>query len=188
MELKGTGARVMSKTAWARPTMVYDYLKKKIESIPSVLKNLSLPANFNIDAELNKIEKELSNSKKSYNFNIDTNDAFATEKNFITFIENIYNIDDIKSTNLESILNIIILESILMQVKYNGVDIDKFKKQFIETIIDKCPPVENNKANYNNLNKAIFLMQFYAYYTIEKFNKLIVFAKDTKNKGKFTAD
>ncbi len=49
MELKGTGARVMSKTAWARPTMVYDYLKKKIESIPSVLKNLSLPANFNID-------------------------------------------------------------------------------------------------------------------------------------------
>ena len=186
MELKGTGARVMSKTAWARPTMVYDYLKKKIESIPSVLKSSSLPANFNIDAELNKIEKELNNNKKSYNLNIDTNDAFATEKNFITFIENIYNIDDIKSTNLESILNIIILESILMQVKYNGVDIDKFKKQFIETIIDKCPPVENNKANYNNLNKSIFLMQFYAYYTIEKFNKLIVFAKDTKNKGKFT--
>ena len=186
MELKGTGARVMSKTAWARPIMVYDYLTEKIESIPSVLKSSSLPDNFNIDAELNKIEKELSNSKKSYNLNIDTNDAFATEKNFITFIENIYSIDDIKSTNLESILNIIILESILMQVKYNGVDIDKFKKQFIETIIDKCPPVENNKANYNNLNKSIFLMQFYAYYTIEKFNKLIVFAKDTKNKGKFT--
>ena len=73
-----------------------------------------------------------------------------------------------------------------MQVKYNGVDIDKFKKQFIETIIDKCPPVENNKANYNNLNKSIFLMQFYAYYTIEKFDKLIVFAKDVKKKGKFT--
>ena len=57
----------------------------------------------------------------------------------------------------ESILNIIILESILMQVKYNGVDIDKFKKQFIETIIDKCPPVENNKANYNNGLYNIFI-------------------------------